>query len=182
MKHRRSSVKALGALAAVLTLIVSAFKWVLIGRYRQRVEPLWAPFVRHSELITGLYESAAVPTLLGMLTGTPFMSPLLRLFGAKIGRRVCLDTTYTTEFDLVRVGDDACIGRACSLQTHLFEDRVMKMSTVEVGAGCAVGPRTVILYDTTVGAGAKLDGLSLVMKGESIPAGTNWRGIPARLA
>jgi non-ribosomal peptide synthetase-like protein len=170
------------AAAFAITLIVSAFKWTIIGRYRQRVEPLWAPFVRHSELVTGLYESAAVPTFIGMMTGTPFVGPLLGLFGAKIGRRVYLDTTFTTEFDLVRVGDDSCIGQACSLQTHLFEDRVMKMSTVDVGDRCAVGPRSVILYDASVGDDAKLDGLSLVMKGESIPAGTSWRGIPARLA
>ncbi len=170
------------AAAFAITLIVAAFKWTVVGRYRQRVEPLWAPFVRHSEFVTGLYESAAVPTLIGLMTGTPFLGPLLGLFGARIGRRVYLDTTFTTEFDLVKIGDDACIGRSCSLQTHLFEDRVMKMSTVEVGARCAVGPRSVILYDTLVGDDARLDGLSLVMKGESIPAGTSWRGIPARLA
>jgi hypothetical protein len=29
--------------------------------------------------------------------------------------------------------------------------------------------------------GAELDSLSLVMKGESLPAGSRWRGIPARL-
>jgi hypothetical protein len=38
-----------------------------------------------------------------------------------------------------------------------------------------------VRYDSNVGDGAGLDGLSLVMKGESIPAHTQWRGIPARL-
>jgi non-ribosomal peptide synthetase-like protein len=144
------------------------------------VEPLWSLFVRRSEFITGLYEAVAVPMLVGGLTGTPWIGPLLRLFGARIGRRVWLDTTYLTEFDLVEVGDDAAIGETTSLQTHLFEDRVMKMSTVRIGAASSVGSRSVILYDAQVSLGASLDALSLVMKGETLPTGRHWRGIPAR--
>jgi non-ribosomal peptide synthetase-like protein len=144
------------------------------------VEPLWSVFVRRSELITALYEAVAVPSLVGLLTGTPWIAPVLRLFGAHIGRRVWLDTTYLTEFDLVEVGDDAAIGDTTSLQTHLFEDRVMKMSTVKIGAASSVGSRSVVLYDAEVGPGATLDSLSLAMKGETLPAGSRWRGIPAR--
>ena len=51
----------------------------------------------------------------------------LRLLGRKIGERVYADTTDITEFDLARVGDDAALNRNCGLQTHLFEDRVMKL-------------------------------------------------------
>ncbi|MDB5066671.1 MAG: non-ribosomal peptide synthetase [Chloroflexi bacterium] len=184
---RQASASLLIAVTPVLafaaglcaTLAVVALKWLLVGRYRPRVEPLWAMFVRRSELITGLYESVAVPALLGMLTGTPWIGPVLRLLGARVGRRVCLQTTYLTEFDLVQVGDDACVGASASLQTHLFEDRVMKMSTVALGRGSTVGARAVVLYDAQLAAGAVLDALSLAMKGESLPAGGCWRGIPA---
>jgi non-ribosomal peptide synthetase-like protein len=161
-------------------LIVVLLKWLIVGRYRPRVEPLWSVFVRRSELITGLYESVAVPSLVGMLAGTPWIAPVLRLFGVRIGRRVWLNTTYMSEFDLVEVGDDACLGDTTSLQTHLFEDRVMKMSTVKIGAGSSIGARSVVLYDAEVSAGASLDSLSLVMKGETLPAESCWRGIPAR--
>lgn len=162
------------------TLIVVLFKWIIIGRYRPRVEPLWSVFVRRSELITALYEAVAVPALIGVLTGTPWIAPILRLFGARIGRRVWLDTTFLTEFDLVEVGDDAAVGDTTSLQTHLFEDRVMKMARVKVGAASSVGSRSVVLYDAEVGDGATLDSLSLAMKGEKLPSGSHWRGIPAR--
>ena len=168
--------------AAAVTLFVAALKWAIVGRYRPRVEPLWAPFVRHSELITGLYESFTVPALAMLVTGTPWLATVLRLFGVHMGRRVYCETTFTTEFDLLRVGEDAAIGRAASLQTHLFEDRVMKMSVVSIGPGANIGSRSVVLYDATVGQGATLDALSLVMKGESIPPATCWRGIPARSA
>jgi non-ribosomal peptide synthetase-like protein len=161
-------------------LIVVLLKWLIVGKYRTRVEPLWSVFVRRSELVTGLFETVAVPALLSWLTGTPWIIPAMRLMGVKIGKRVWMDTTFITEFDLVEIGDDAAIGGSTSLQTHLFEDRVMKMSTVKIGAGASIGSRSVVLYDTEVGAGTSLDALSLVMKGESLPAQSHWRGIPAR--
>ncbi|MFI9724045.1 Pls/PosA family non-ribosomal peptide synthetase [Streptomyces sp. NPDC052396] len=185
---RRLSPTALLALSPALllasglacTLVVAALKWLVIGRYRPRTEPLWSIWVRRTELITGLYENLVVPSLVGLLTGTPWIAPVLRLFGVRVGRRCWIDTTFVTEFDLVTIGDDAAVGEATSLQTHLFEDRVMKMSTVRVDPGSSVGARCVVLYDARVGAGAVLDALSLVMKGENLPSGTAWRGIPAR--
>ncbi|MFC9789265.1 Pls/PosA family non-ribosomal peptide synthetase [Rhodococcus sp. NPDC127528] len=170
------------ALATALGVVLfsAAVKKNLVGTYRPRVEPLWAKFVRRSEFATGMYESAAVPVLLGQLTGTPFLPMILRWFGAGMGRRVWIGTTYLTEFDLVQVGDDAVIGAGVSLQTHLFEDRVMKMSTVTVGAGATVGTRAVVLYDAVVGEHAELGPLSLLMKGDELPAHTRWEGVPAQ--
>jgi non-ribosomal peptide synthetase-like protein len=163
-----------------LTLTVAAFKRLLIGSYRPKVRPMWSSFVWRSELVTALYENVVVPWLLAGLTGTPFMGPVFRLFGATIGRRCYLETTFLTEFDLVEVGDDCAIGQACSLQTHLFEDRVMKMSRLRIGDRCTIGPRAVILYDSTLEDGVELDGLSLVMKGETLAGHSRWQGSPAR--
>jgi non-ribosomal peptide synthetase-like protein len=169
---------SLAGLAVVLT--VAALKWLVIGRYRPRVEPLWSRFVRRSEFITALYETAAVPAMIGPLAGTPWIGPLLRLFGVRVGKRTWLGTTFLSEFDLVHIGDDVAVGSNTSLQTHLFEDRVMKMSTIDIEPWVSIGARTVVLYDTTVGSGAVVDPLSLVMKGERLPGATRWRGIPSR--
>jgi non-ribosomal peptide synthetase-like protein len=165
-----------------VVLVVAAIKWVVVGRYRPRVEPLWSGFVRRTEFVTGIYEATAVPALLAVLAGTPLLAPVLRLFGVKAGRRTLLDTTYVTEFDLVHIGDDVSVGTAASLQTHLFEDRVMKMSTVSLGDRSSLGSRSVVLYGTHVGEDTTLAALSLVMKGESLMPGTTWQGIPAQTA
>jgi hypothetical protein len=37
-----------------------------------------------------------------------------------------------------------------------------------------------VLYDTRLEEGAALGDLSLLMKGETLPAWTSWEGIPAR--
>lgn len=173
-----SPLVAIAAGAGVAGFCASV-KRNLIGEYRPRVEPLWSKFVRRTEFVTGLFEAAAVPAGVGMLVGTPFLPVVLRWYGAKIGRRTWIGTTYLTEFDLVEIGDDATVGTEVSLQTHLFEDRVMKMSVVRVEAGATIGTRSVVLYDSVVGADVSLGSLSLLMKGEELTPGTRWRGIPA---
>ena len=43
-----------------------------------------------------------------------------------------------------------------------------------------LGAGSLVLYDTRMEDGSKLDDLSLLMKGEVLPAGTFWAGVPAR--
>lgn len=161
-------------------LFVVALKWCLIGRYRKLEKPLWNHFVWRSELITSTYEELAVPYLADHLRGTPFLPWFWRLLGARFGRRVFADTTDITEFDVVSVDDDAALNNSCGLQTHLFEDRVMKISTIDIGPRCTVGALAITLYDSRMEADTSLDDLSMLMKGETLPTGTAWRGSPAR--
>src|SRR5437870_11123979 len=116
----------------------------------------------------------------GALTGTPFLPWYFRLLGARIGRRVYLETTDFSEFDLATIGAEAALNADCTIQTHLFEDRVMKMSHIVIGPRCTVGSGALVLYDTEMEEGAALGDLSLLMKGEVLPAGTRWEGVPAR--
>jgi len=162
-------------------LFIIPMKWLLIGKYRSTTKPLWSTFVWRSELITGLYESIAAPLLLNPLLGTPFAACYLRLLGVKIGSRVFLETTLLSEFDLVRIDNDAALNMSCTIQTHLFEDRVMKMSHLHISDRCSVGNMAVVLYETQMQRNSSLNSLSLLMKGEILPANTQWQGIPARL-
>ena len=120
-------------------LLVVALKWILIGRYRPCARAMWTPFVWISEAVTNLYESLAVPNFLDFLRGTPMLPWALRLLGAKIGKGVYMNTTDLTEFDCVRIGDEAELNAWCGPQTHLFEDRVMKIGLVEIGAHTTIG-------------------------------------------
>ncbi|MBC3880122.1 amino acid adenylation domain-containing protein [Undibacterium sp. LX40W] len=162
-------------------VFVAALKWILIFKYKQSSHPMWTWFVWSSEAITNLYEGITVPNFMRYLKGTPWLPLAFNLLGAKIGKGVYMDTTDITEFDCVSIGDYSEINAAACPQTHLFEDRVMKVDHVKIGDRVYLGPRSFVLYGAQVGDDAKLGSLTLVMKGEFIPAGSSWRGCPASI-
>ena len=105
---------------------------------------------------------------------------VLRLFGVKFGEGVWLRAMDFTEFDCVEVGSFVSINYGSALQTHLYEDRVMKIGRVKVQDGVTIGSGSTVLYDTNVGKWARLGPRTVVMKGESMPANTAWCGAPAQ--
>ena len=151
----------------------------LVGRYKKRAAPIWTPFVWLSEGITNFYEAIAVPNFLRYLRGTPWLPAAWRLLGARIGSGVYLDTTDVTEYDCVSIGAHSEINGLAGLQTHLFEDRVMKIDRVEIGAKVTLRVRSTVLYGAAVDYGVLLGPLTLVMKGETLPPRTAWAGAPA---
>jgi non-ribosomal peptide synthetase-like protein len=155
----------------------AAVKWALMGRFRPVIKPLWSEYVWRNEIVNSVYETVAANAISPWL-GTPFAAGLLRLMGCRIGRWVYLQTTLFSEFDLVTIGDHAALNLGVTVQTHLFEDRVMKADALEIGEGCSIGNMSVILYGVKMQAGSSVGPLSLVMKGETLPAGTRWHGIP----
>jgi non-ribosomal peptide synthetase-like protein len=174
------SVPAIMAILSLNALLMAAgIKDMLIGKYRPCVRPLWSKFVWINELVNGVYESVAAAVLQPVL-GTPFAVWGMRLMGCKIGRRVFLDTTLFSEFDLAEIGDYAAVNYGATIQTHLFEDRILKADRLKIGAGATVGNMAVVLYDTEMQLGASLAPLSVLMKGERLPPLSRWYGVPTQ--
>lgn len=168
-----------GVSSVVIVLMVALLKWIIIGRYKPFSKPLWSNFVWRLELVNALYEFFAAPLLLKLLQGTPFLAWFLRCLGSKIGNECYIDTTGFLEWDMVEVGHRVVINENAVIQSHLFEDRVLKSSKVVIGDDCNIGITSVVLYDSVMKDGSKLDSLSLLMKGEVLPERTHWMGIPA---
>ena len=158
---------------------IATIKWSIMRRYKRCSVPMWTPFVWLSEGLTNLYEGIAVPNFLRYLRGTPWLPVALNFLGSHIGKGVYLDTTDFTEFDCVSIGDHSELNALACPQTHLFEDRVMKIDHVIIGQRVYMGPRSAVLYSAVVSDNAKLGALTLVMKGEFIPAASSWKGCPA---
>ena len=172
-----------GAACVIPLLMIStaiATKWALMGSYKSCRHPMWSWWALRNQVTTALYWSMAGKSHLEPFRGTPFLPWFLRLFGAKIGRGVFLNSTDMTEFDCVKIGDFATLNPMTGLQTHLYEDRVMKVGFIEIGKGVSIGTGSTVLYDTVISDFAQLDGLTVVMKGERLPSHTSWMGAPAR--
>jgi non-ribosomal peptide synthetase-like protein len=167
-------------IACVMTLVVIGVKWATIGRYEPVTKPMWSWWAMRTEAVAVLYWGLAGKVMLDHLRCTPFLPWFLRLFGAKFGQGCVLDMNDITEFDCIEVGDFCNLNSLCALQTHLYEDRVMKVGRVKLGSGVTVGAGSTVLYDSHVGDFARLGPLTIVMKGESIPAHSEWSGAPAQ--
>jgi len=169
-------------LGVAATLVSALLKRLLVGRYKPDEQPLWSTFVWRTELVSAFCENFTNEFFVQHLQGTVFLPWYFRLLGMKIGKRACLLTTDFTEFDLVRLGDDVALNEDCTIQTHLFEDRVMKMSTIDIGSRVSIGSHTLILYGTVIEDDVKVADLSLLMKGERLYRGSQWAGSPVKAA
>jgi non-ribosomal peptide synthetase-like protein len=150
-----------------------------MGRYEPMVRPMWSWWAMRTEAVAVIYWGMAGKVLLDHLRGTPFLPWMMALFGSKFGKGVYMDMTDITEFDCIKVGNFAALNALSALQTHLYEDRVMKVGRVFVGDGVTIGAGSTVLYDTFVSDYARLGPLTLVMKGEQIPPHSEWVGAPA---
>ena len=160
--------------------IAALVKWISMGVYRPTIRPMWSWWALRTEAVAVMYWGMAGKSILEHLRGTPFLPWALRLFGVKIGRGVYMDANDITEFDCVEIGDFATINALACLQTHLYEDRLMKVGRIKIGKDVTIGAGTTVLYDTNVGDGVQIGPLTLVMKGESLPSRSAWIGSPAQ--
>jgi non-ribosomal peptide synthetase-like protein len=166
-------------IAVAQALICAAIKWLMMGVYKPVMKPMWSFWAMRTEAVAVLYWGLGGKVLFDYLRGTPFLPWFLTLFGARFGKGCWLDSTDITEFDCVRMGDYCTINAHSALQTHLYEDRVMKVGRVQLGKGVCVGAGATVLYDTHVGDYAQIGLLTVIMKGENLPAHTRWEGAPA---
>ena len=165
----------LGLVAALVGL-----KWLLLGKLKSLTKPIWDPFIWKNDVIEYSFSYFTNPHYTNKVLGTPFAPLLFRCLGAKIGARVFTDSADFAEFDLINVGHDVCINTDAVIQTHLYEDRIFKASNIDIRSGCNIGVSSIILYNTLMEENAMLGNLSLLMKGECLPANTQWAGIPAQ--
>lgn len=159
-------------------LFTALLKWILIGVYQPSEWPLWSLNVWLSEAVTSTWETLAEPLLATSLVGTPYLAWCFRLMGVSVGSRVTLLSSDITEYDCVTIGDEAIINHSCGAQTHLFEDRIMKVGQVHFGRRACAKPYSICLPGSTLSDGAQLGCLSLLMKGECLPEHTAWEGAP----
>ena len=185
LRHEYDTVALLFTAASVAISLALAtasilVKWLMMGVYRPTAKPMWSWWALRTEAVAVMYWGLAGKVLLDHLRGTPFLPWVLWLYGARFGKGVFMDTTDITEFDCIEVGDFCAINSLSALQTHLYEDRVMKVGRVKLSPGVSIGSGSTVLYDTHVGEFARIGMLTIVMKGESIPAHGEWEGAPAQ--
>lgn len=113
------------------------------------------------------------------IMGSPMFNWYLRSMGAKVGKGVCALGCNCAELDMVTIGDGCVINEQAFLMGHTVENRAVKMGWVTLGKRVTIGSCSAVLPGAVLEDGCVLGDMSLVMKNDTVPAGSVWAGIPA---
>ena len=165
--------------AGLLCLSVLALKWSLLGRVHPGTRPLWSCWCSRWDFLYVAWGVIA-SGILARLEGTLFLHIYLRGMGMKIGKRVVLGGGFAqvVDPDMIHIDDGATVN--AMFQAHTFEDRVLKIDRIRVGAYSTLADNTVPLYGAEVGPQAYVAPHSVIMKREQLQAGVRYEGVPTR--
>jgi non-ribosomal peptide synthetase-like protein len=172
-----AAAPALLGVALVLVATVLATKWLLLGRVRPGQHGLWSAWASRWDFHYVLWERYG-RGVLQQLEGTLVLPWFLRAIGMRIGARCVLGDGFAqvVDPDMIAIGDGATVH--AMFQAHSFEDRVLKLDRVHVGAHATVGRGTVVLYGADIRDGARVMPHSVVMKRELLLPGRSYAGAP----
>ncbi|MBI3272459.1 MAG: hypothetical protein HYZ53_25940 [Planctomycetes bacterium] len=119
-------------------------------------------------------------TFMDFLRVTPLLPAFFRALGAKVGRRVQINTKDIADVPLLDIGDDAVLGGDVTVVCHSAEGGQLVVEPVRIGARAEIGVLAVLLPGVDVGDRAVVGAHAMVPKGTVIPPDTFWTGVPAR--
>lgn len=130
-------------------------KWVLIGRFKEGLYPMWGSYHTRWWLVQKTVDICGQ----GIFNETDYTQCLyMRMMGAKIGENVSLKGVQIGEWDLVEIGDNAVLERcvvrpfAGERNTTMYLGRIRIGSNTTVGMSSIVAPGTVVPDNTCIGA------------------------------
>ena len=164
---------------AGLCLLGLVLKWVLLGRVKPGVHPLYSCWCSRWEFHFTAWDLYTAGPL-SALEGTLLLNWFMRAMGMRVGRNVVLGSgfAYLIDHDMLEFEDGATV--SCQFQAHTFEDRVLKIDYVKIRKQGTVGSAAVLLYGAEIGAGAYVSPHSVVMKHERLLPHRAYAGCPTQ--
>lgn len=144
-------------------LDISEFSWPLLD---------WARYVISIQLVRIFAGS--------LFRATPIWTFYMRLNGARMGRRVFVNSLEVTDHNLLDFGDDVVVGGDAHLSGHTVEGGVLKTAPVRLGRGVTVGVGSVVGIGVVAGDRCQIGALSLVPKFAELEEGAVYVGIPVK--
>ena len=144
-------------------LEIEAFSWPLLD---------WARYMVSIQLVRIFAGS--------LFRATPIWTFYMRLNGARMGKRVFVNSLEVTDHNLLDFGDDVVVGGGAHLSGHTVEGGVLKTAPVRLGRGVTVGVGSVVGIGVVAGDSTQVGALSLVPKFSVLEEGSVYVGIPAK--
>ena len=165
-------------LMLISPLVVRAMNWHTPLDVETRITDMEWPLLRWTRYMVA---SHVVRIVAGSIfRGSPIWSAYLRLAGARIGRRVYVNSLAVVDYNLLDFGDDVVIGDGVHLSGHTIEGGVFKTARVRLRPRVTIGVGSIVGIGVDAGEGCQVGALSLVPKYTQLDAGTTYVGIPAQ--
>lgn len=165
-------------LMPVSALVSSATGARTPGPCELRLTDMSWPMMRWARYVVSIH---IVRVFAGTLyRSSPVWTWYLRLNGARIGRRVYVNSLYLSDHNQIEIGNDVVIGADVHLSAHTVEAGLLKLAPVRLGDGVTIGVNTVIDIGVECGPGCQVAALSFVPKHTRLDAGALYGGIPVR--
>jgi len=104
----------------------------------------------------------------------------IRMNGARIVRRVFINTLSIADHNLLELGDDVIVGADVHISGHTVEAGLLKTAGVRLASEVTVGLGSVIDIDVEVGPHCQIGALTLVPNRSRLEWHGVYIGIPAR--
>jgi hypothetical protein len=138
-------------------LSLEAVKWALVNAMTLWVNVMFIDFMRL----------------------TPLLPLFYRLMGAKIGKRVQINTKHLADVSLMEIGDDSVIGGDAVILGHIVEGGKLKLKKVTIGHRVTIGLESLVMPGCRLGDGSTIAARSVLTKDTVVPENAVFTGVPA---
>lgn len=166
-----------GCLMVISPLVLRVLGWHTPPDAEMRIADLDWPLLGWVRYGASIYLARVVAGTL--FRGTPIWTAHLRLNGARLGKRVYINSLSLSDYNLLEFGDNAVIGDAVHLSGHTVEAGMVKTAHVRLGRNVTIGLGSVIEIGVEIGSDAQVGALSFVPKHTKLKGGATYVGAPA---
>ena len=164
------------ALTVLLSVVPVAAKWLLIGKWKQEVIPIWSLRYFRFWAVKGLIRSAPIARF-----GDPFYNLYLRLLGAKIGANTVIHAKYIPVCtDLISIGANTIVRKDSILNGYKAQSNYIHTGPIHIGANAFVGDHGILDINTIMEDDTQLGHTSSLHDGQRVPQGKHYHGCPAQ--
>jgi acetyltransferase-like isoleucine patch superfamily enzyme len=164
-------------LMAVSPLVLRLFRWQTPADAEMPIADMDWRLLGWVRYVASIH---VVRVLAGTLfRGTPLWTAHLRLSGARLGRRVFVNSLSVSDYNLIECGDDVVVGAAVHLSGHTVEAGAVKTARVRIGSNVTIGLGSVIEIGVEIGPNSQIGALSFVPKHARLRGGCIYAGAPA---
>ena len=114
-----------------------------------------------------------------LFRGSPAWTMYLRLNGARVGRRVFVNSLGVSDHSLLEFGDDVVIGADAHVSGHTVERGLVLTAPVRLGPRVTIGVGSIVDIGVDAGPDCQVGALTFVPKHSKLEGRAVYAGVPA---